>query len=134
MKRDQERELDLQLDRQMDSLAGPLRDKGISPRRDLWPDINQAIDRAEAMAGGIRKTRTRPLAGWRIAALAASVLLLVGVGLVQRGGLPGNLDNQRAGSGETAPQFGTESGTELVASELAGNIRLGGRSQCVHFA
>lgn len=91
MKRDQEHELDQKLDRQLDGLARQLRDKGVRPERDLWPDIDRAIDRAEVIDGTARSRRSNPLAGWRIVALAASVLLLLGVGLVQMGGLRNGL-------------------------------------------
>ncbi len=74
------------LDQQLNRVTRALRDTGIAPERDLWPEIEQAIDQA----GPIGSIRTHNLAGWRVVALAASVLLLVGIGLVQHGGLPGN--------------------------------------------
>jgi hypothetical protein len=107
MKRDNEREMDQKLDRQMDSLAQQLRDKGIPPERDLWQGIDQAIDRTEAVTGGVR-TRINPLTGWRIVALAASILLLVGVGLVQMGGLPGSSNEYRAENGTAVPSANVE--------------------------
>ena len=88
MKRDPEHELDLQLDR----LTRTLRDTGIPPERDLWPEIDRAIDQADRS----RPARSRGPATWRIVALAASVLLLVGVGLVQQGGLPGKSSGHQA--------------------------------------
>ena len=96
MKRDPERELDLQLDRQIDHLARTLRETGIPPERDLWPDIDRAIERTDTRTSPLLPARNRGLAGWRIAALAASVLLLAGVGLVQQGGLPGKSDSNQA--------------------------------------
>ncbi|MBU8871649.1 MAG: hypothetical protein KOO60_12355 [Gemmatimonadales bacterium] len=93
MKRNTEHGLNEKLDLQLDHLVEKLRDTGIPPGRDLWPEIDQAIRRTDL----IPTTTGRRLAGWRIVALAASVLLLVGVGLVQHGDLPGNSVHHQAG-------------------------------------
>jgi hypothetical protein len=73
----------------LDRLAEELRDRGVPPRRDLWPDIDAAIRQREQ--AGVRRSRT---AWWRAAAAAAAVLIVV-VGardLLDRGpGTPGDL-------------------------------------------
>ena len=113
MMRNPDRDLDLQLDR----LTRTLRDTGISPERDLWPEIDQAIEQTSGHhAGLIRPKRSRRPAAWRIAALAASVLLLVGVGLVQQGGLPGRSADHQANQ-EMNENFGPMAHAELAGAE-----------------
>ncbi|MBE0565233.1 MAG: hypothetical protein IH621_04685 [Krumholzibacteria bacterium] len=75
-----ERERDSRLDR----LAAKLRDEGVAPERDLWPEIDAAITRRER-AGLGRKS----LPWWRMAGAAAAVLILaVGIGTMLPGGGP----------------------------------------------
>lgn len=84
MKRDRRQAADpagRSLERQLERLAPKLRETGIAPGRDLWPDIEAEIARREP---GLRSGRG--LSPWRIAALAASLLLVVGVGWVQWNG------------------------------------------------
>lgn len=73
------------LERQLERLAPQLRERGIAPERDLWPRIEAQIARREPGGGrgGLRI--------WRVAALAASLLLIVGVGWLQWQG-PGAID------------------------------------------
>lgn len=84
-----ERERDSQLDR----LAAKLRDEGVPPGRDLWPEIDAAITRRE-QAGAGRKSPS----WWRPAVAAAAVLVLaVGLGTLlpdrgPRGPVPGGTD------------------------------------------
>jgi hypothetical protein len=59
-------------DRQLDRLAGQLREDGMPPERDLWPDIDAEISRREA--SGRRRQRAVPW--WRLAAAAAAVIAL----------------------------------------------------------
>jgi len=66
------------MNRQLDSLGRQLRDSGQAPERDLWPDIATAIDQVEQRQAP-RSVRSGP-GVWQVAALAASVVLLVGVG------------------------------------------------------
>jgi hypothetical protein len=82
-----------QRDRQLDRLAGQMRDTGVAPDRDLWPDINAAIDRVEQKA---RPRKSRPLPGnWmRMTAVAAALTLMltagwVGVQTIGKGTVPG---------------------------------------------
>jgi hypothetical protein len=76
---------DLQ-DKQLQRLAGQLRDTGTAPDRDLWPDINAAIDSAEA---GKRPTGRRVADPWRLAAVAAAVILMLAAGWVGIGSING---------------------------------------------
>jgi len=67
-----------QLDRQLRRLAGQLRDTGTSPERDLWPDINAAIDRQEEVRS--RENRHR-VGNWlRMTAVAAALVLMLAAG------------------------------------------------------
>ncbi len=66
------------MDQQMKKLARMLQRDGISPDRDLWPEIEQAIDRANP---GKRPRRLFDANAWfRLAAVAATLILLVGSG------------------------------------------------------
>jgi hypothetical protein len=77
--------------RQLAALSAQLREGGVPPARDLWPDLEQALDRG--LAAGIPpiSSRRRLVSGglWASAALAATVLLVVGFGLAGRGNVPG---------------------------------------------
>lgn len=78
-----------QQDKQLQRLAGRMRDTGISPDRDLWPDINAAIDRDEEKAGpgGPR----RPGTNWlRMTAVAAALVLMLAAGWVGIGSITGD--------------------------------------------
>lgn len=60
-------------------LAAQIRETGAPPGRDLWPQIDAAIDRQEAM--GPAPGSHRRFGGWRgAAALAACLAVAVGVG------------------------------------------------------
>lgn len=91
-------------DRQLSAAAACLREDGVPPAHDLWPGISLALDKAEA--GGARPGRRRPARRWAQAALAASVLLAVGLGLSgwQPGGSPGTARGPQPapGSGDQA--------------------------------
>ncbi|MEN8008114.1 MAG: hypothetical protein ABFS42_13925 [Candidatus Krumholzibacteriota bacterium] len=68
-----------QQDRQLERLAGQMRDIGTAPDRDLWPDIEAAIDREEQ--GGRSRLPSRHVAGWlRITATAAALTLMLAAG------------------------------------------------------
>lgn len=70
------------LERQVSALAARLRDEGIAPERDLWPDISRALDAAGAPGRAVgRRTAARSGSLWAAAALAACVLVAVGAGL-----------------------------------------------------
>lgn len=82
------------LDRQVSALAAALREEGVAPARELWPEIAGAIEHLEA-AGGSRSAAPGDRRGrrWATAALAATVLLMVGLGVTGPrrgpvGGLP----------------------------------------------
>ena len=82
------------MDKQVKNLAGQLRREGISPERDLWPGIQEAIDQAKP---GKRPRRPFDANAWyRLAAVAATLILLVGSGYF--GAVPSgpSLENQVA--------------------------------------
>ena len=66
------------VNRQLNGLSEELRETGQAPQRDLWPGIAAAIDQVEQDQAP-RRARSGPGA-WQMAALAASVVLLVGMG------------------------------------------------------
>ncbi|MBK8166715.1 MAG: hypothetical protein IPK64_12300 [bacterium] len=81
-------------ERQVDAVAGRLRDDGVPPARDLWPDLSAALDAAGPPArrgagrgaGSSGGSARRP--GWSTAALAAGIVLAIGIGLAGRDGGP----------------------------------------------
>jgi hypothetical protein len=73
-------------DRQLQRLAGQMRDTGVAPNRDLWPDINAAIDLEESRP---RSSRPRPANPWRLAAVAAALVLMLAAGWVGIGSITG---------------------------------------------
>lgn len=66
------------LDRQVSQVANTLRDQGVAPGRDLWPDIDAALDKVEQQPLPER----RPAQGrmWRLVALAATLAVVLGLG------------------------------------------------------
>ena len=77
MNRDEQQD---RLDRQIDRLTSSLREEGTAPERDLWPGIDEAISRTEQ--NSIHRRRSTGIGTWRIAALAATVALAIGLGYV----------------------------------------------------
>lgn len=73
-------------DRQLQRLAGQMRDTGVAPNRDLWPDIDAAIDQEESRS---RNQRRRPANPWRLAAVAAALVLMLAAGWVGIGSITG---------------------------------------------
>ena len=66
-------------DKQLERLAGQMRDTGITPDRDLWPGIEAAIDREEQGTG--HRASHRKSGKWlRFAAMAAVLTLMLGAG------------------------------------------------------
>jgi hypothetical protein len=82
--------------RQLADLSAQLREGGVPPARDIWPDLDRALDRAldQGFATGFPpiSARRRLAAGgvWASAALAATVLIVVGFGVAGRGTVPGS--------------------------------------------
>ena len=81
------------LARRMTELSAQLREEGVPLARDLWPDLERALDRSAAPGvptPGVPmpSVRARRVVGgpWLTAALAATVLVAVGLGLVGDGG------------------------------------------------
>jgi len=70
-----------QRDKQLERLAGQMRDTGVAPDRDLWPDIEAAIDQEDQ---GPRHRAWRQKTGKRLrfAAMAAALTLMLGAGWV----------------------------------------------------
>ena len=68
-------------DRQLQRLAGQLRDMGTTPNRDLWPDISAAIDRQDHRPGQ-RESRRRGGTWLRMTAVAAALTLMLAAGWV----------------------------------------------------
>ncbi len=68
-------------DSQLSRLAGQMRDTGTAPDRDLWPDIDAAIDATEHRTV-IRVPRSKGLPWLRLAAVAAALTLMLSAGWV----------------------------------------------------
>ena len=67
------------VDRQLQRLAGQMRDTGVAPERDLWPDINAALDSREQVAGSRKPRRSGP-SRLRMTAVAAALALMLAAG------------------------------------------------------
>ncbi len=68
-------------DNQLSRLARQMRDTGTAPDRDLWPDIDAAIDQSEHRT--IIRTSHRKGRPWlRLAAVAAALTLMLSAGWV----------------------------------------------------
>ena len=68
-------------DSQLSRLAGRMRDTGTAPDRDLWPNIDAAIDSAEHRTV-IRAPRRQGLPWLRLVAVAAVLTLMLSAGWV----------------------------------------------------
>ncbi|MCK9995094.1 MAG: hypothetical protein KAH56_02305 [Candidatus Krumholzibacteria bacterium] len=68
-------------DSQLNRLAGQMRDAGTVPGRDLWPDIDAAIDQAEHRTA-IRAPRRKGRPWLRLAGVAAVLTLMLAAGWV----------------------------------------------------
>lgn len=90
-------------ERRLEALAPRLREDGLEPGRDLWPAISAAIDAAAAPSrrAGLAAPPRPALAWWPTAALAAGIVLMIGVGLSGR--RPGGIDPAAGGARATAP-------------------------------
>lgn len=98
---------------QMKRLAHGLRDEGVSPRRELWDDIDRAISEAEGHQ--IRPAQRRRW-GWpQVAAIAALVTFML---LAGRWG-------REYGSRDTGslPEVGLEIGSDLAAGAPEASAR-----------
>jgi len=92
------------MDRQIERLAGKMRDEGISPPRDLWPEIEARLE--DRPAAGRFRHRDR---WWRLASVAAALILLIGSGYFT--------------GGEESLPTGTEvAGVTAPASAATGNL------------
>ena len=103
-------------DKQIARLSEQLRDNGVAPERDLWPDISAKIDASEH---GVTSSGQRPQF-WRVVAIAATVLIMVGVGLVSFRSLNGPADQKDFGTTEVA-QVAT--GVDRLTENTAGALR-----------
>ena len=68
-------------DSQLNRLAGQMRDTGTAPDRDLWPDIDAAIDAAEHRTV-IRAPHRKGMPWMRLAAVAAVLTMMLSAGWV----------------------------------------------------
>ncbi len=78
------------MDKQVNKLARQLRDEGVAPDRNLLPGILESIGDQECRIGPEQRVRVLPpnqsrrffdaAAGWRLAAVAATLVLLFGSG------------------------------------------------------
>ncbi|MBK9472747.1 MAG: hypothetical protein IPO18_10730 [bacterium] len=107
------------LDRQVSALAARLRDEGVAPDHDLWPDISRALDAAGAPGRAIgRRTAARNGSLWAAAALAACVIVAVGAGLT--GVRPGSEPVARLPEAPTAG--GTAANSETALAPMSGPV------------
>ena len=67
------------VDRQLQRLAGQLRDTGVAPGRDLWPDIDAVLGSQE-QAAGPAKPRRPGSSRLRLTAVAAALALMLAAG------------------------------------------------------
>lgn len=98
------------------ALAAGLRDDGVEPARDLWPDIARALDAPGAT--GRHATRYRTARTWAGAALAATVLLAIGLGVADLGPGSGSRPAIPAMGGATAPQSAAPAGPATARQGL----------------
>lgn len=78
-----------QRDRQLKRLTEQIRNTGTAPDRDLWPDINAAIDRQEPRSA--RRALRREHWSWlRPAAVAAALSLMLAAGWVGLSSITGD--------------------------------------------
>ena len=113
------------MDKQVNKLARQLRDEGVAPERDLLPGILESIGDQECRTGPESRVRVMPpnqsrrffdaAAGWRLAAVAATLVLLFGSGYfrsISQG--PSNESNLAM----------NEESTEMVSPQASGNKSL----------
>lgn len=112
------------LSRQLAGLAGALRDDGIEPARDLWPSIAAAID-GRACAGGAAASARRRGGIWLTAALAATVLVMVGLGVTGR---PAGPEGNPAASAADLPGSGVAGGDRAAPAAAPDGDRAPDRS------
>lgn len=84
------------MDRQIEKLARQMRDEGVPPPRDLWPEIEA---RLEEPAGSRRFRPTERW--WRLATVAAALVLLIASGTLVQGPSP---DTEVAALAGRAPE------------------------------
>jgi hypothetical protein len=94
-----------QRDRQLQRLAGQLRDTGTPPNRDLWPDINAAIDSQEKKFGQ-RPSRRRGGNWLRMTAVAAALAVMMAAGWVGIQSLTGDRESPGVAGEPEAPASG----------------------------
>jgi hypothetical protein len=87
-----------QQDRQLQRLAGQMRDMGTAPDRDLWPDINAAIERQDQRPGH-REPRRRGGNRLRMTAVAAALVLMLAAGWAGIQSITGDLGSTEGVAG-----------------------------------
>lgn len=86
----------------LSALAAGIREDGVEPARDLWPDIERALDATGA--AGRRSTRYGAARTWAGAALAATVLFAIGLGVADLRPGPEGRTAAPVSRGAVAPQ------------------------------
>lgn len=90
------------LDRQLAALGSRITREGQAPERDLWPGIEDRIDRVEQPAGASRRRASWASQLWRVGAMAAVLALAVGLGYVGLSHGPGGTDFEGPGTAQVA--------------------------------
>ena len=105
-------------DNQLSRLAGQMRDTGTAPDRDLWPDIDAAIDAAEHRTV-IRAPRPKGKPWMRLAAVAATLTLMLSAGWVGIRSLTGEPTIQEVASLDSSVESeSAASGLEIIDQAL----------------
>ena len=109
-------------DRQLERLAGQIRDTGVAPDRDLWPEINSAIDRQEHRSGN--RNRLAGSGSWpRLIASAAVMAVMLaagwaGIRSVTENPVPPGAGPRAGLPGGTSTPAGPGGGLEVIDQAL----------------
>ena len=115
-------------DSQLSRLAEQMRDAGTAPERDLWPDIDAAIDSAEHRTV-IRAPRRQGLPWLRLVAVAAVLTLMlsagwVGIRTITEEAITGDKTTQEVASLDGAVESDSPAGGLAVIDQALGELTL----------